>query len=75
MAGWDLYGKLKRKPLHELWNLDITKSPVTDFTIGIDTIENMVSKMKEKPWPIYKIKVGFENDIETVAILRKHSDF
>jgi L-Ala-D/L-Glu epimerase len=74
MAGWDLYGKLKRKQLHELWNLDITKSPVTDFTIGIDTSENMVSKMKEKPWPIYKIKVGVENDIEMVAALRKHTD-
>ncbi len=43
MAGWDLYGKLKRKQLHELWGLDITKSPVTDFTIGIDTIDKMVT--------------------------------
>ena len=74
MAGWDLFGKLKRKQLHELWNLDITKSPVTDFTIGIDTMENMVSKMKEKPWPIYKIKVGVENDIEMVAALRQHTN-
>lgn len=74
MAGWDLFGKLKRKQLHELWNLDTTKSPVTDFTIGIDTIDNMVSKMKERPWPIYKIKVGVENDIEMVAALRKHTD-
>ncbi|MBP6025034.1 dipeptide epimerase [Ferruginibacter sp.] len=74
MAGWDLFGKLKRKQLHELWNLDTTKSPVTDFTIGIDTIDNMVAKMQEKPWPIYKIKVGVENDIEMVAALRKHTD-
>jgi L-Ala-D/L-Glu epimerase len=74
MAGWDLYGKLKRKQLHQLWNLDITQSPVTDFTIGIDTIENMVSKMKEKPWPVYKIKVGVANDIEMVAALRQHTD-
>jgi L-alanine-DL-glutamate epimerase-like enolase superfamily enzyme len=74
MAGWDIYGKLKRKPLYELWNLDITKSPATDFTIGIDTINNMVAKMKEKPWPIYKIKVGVENDIEMVAVLRQHTD-
>ncbi len=74
MAGWDLYGKLKRKPLFEIWNLDITKSPVTDFTIGIDTIEKMVNKMKEKPWPIYKIKVGVANDIEMVAALREHTD-
>lgn len=74
MAGWDLYGKLKRKQLYELWNLDINKSPLTDYTIGIDTIENMVAKMKEKPWPIYKIKVGVPNDMEMVAELRKHTD-
>ncbi len=74
MAGWDLFSKLKRKQLYQLWNLDITKSPITDFTIGIDTIENMVNKMKEKPWPIYKIKVGVDNDIEMVAALRKNTD-
>jgi L-Ala-D/L-Glu epimerase len=74
MAGWDIYGKLKRKQLHQLWNLDITKSPVTDFTIGIDTIEKMVKKMKEKPWPVYKIKVGADNDVEMVKELRKHTD-
>jgi L-Ala-D/L-Glu epimerase len=73
MAGWDLFGKMKRKPLHQLWNLDITKSPVTDFTIGIDSIENMVTKMQAKPWPIYKIKVGVDNDVEMVAALRKQT--
>jgi L-Ala-D/L-Glu epimerase len=74
MAGWDLFGKMKRKPLHQLWNLDITKSPITDFTIGIDSIENMVTKMQAKPWPIYKIKVGVDNDVEMVAALRKHTN-
>ena len=74
MAGWDLYGKLKRKQLHELWNLDITRAPLTDYTIGIDSIENMISKLHEKPWPIYKVKVGVEGDIEMVAALRKHTN-
>ena len=74
MAGWDLYGKLKGKQLHNLWGLDSAKSPVTDYTIGIDSIENMVAKMKEKPWPVYKIKVGVPNDIEMVTELRKHTD-
>ena len=73
MAGWDLYGKMKRKQLHQLWNLDTSKSPVTDFTIGIADVDTMVKKMQERPWPVYKIKVGFENDIETVAELRKHT--
>lgn len=74
IAAWDLYGKLKRKPLHQLWNLDMAAAPVTDYTIGIDSIEKMVAKMKEKPWPVYKVKVGVENDIEMVAALRKETD-
>jgi L-Ala-D/L-Glu epimerase len=74
MAGWDLFGKMKRKQLHQIWNLDIATAPLTDYTIGIDTIEKMVSKMQEKPWPIYKIKVGIENDIEMVTALRKNTD-
>ena len=74
MAGWDIYGKMKRKQLHELWNADISKNPLTDITIGIDTIENMVSKMKETPWPIYKIKLGTSDDIHIMEELRKHTD-
>lgn len=74
IAAWDLYGKLKRKPLYQLWNLDIATAPVTDYTIGIDSIEKMVAKMKEKPWPVYKIKVGVEHDIEMVAALRKETN-
>lgn len=74
MAGWDIYGKLKRKQLHQLWALDTASTPVTDFTIAIDTIETMVAKMKEKPWPVYKIKMGVEGDLEMVAALREHTD-
>jgi L-alanine-DL-glutamate epimerase-like enolase superfamily enzyme len=73
MAAWDLYGKMKRKPLYQLWNLDISKNPVTDYTIGIDTVEKMVAKMKEKPWPVYKVKVGTENDLELVKALRQNT--
>jgi L-Ala-D/L-Glu epimerase len=74
IAGWDLYGKIKRKQLHQLWNLDTNKAPLTDYTIGIDTIEKMVAKMQELPCPIYKIKVGVPNDIEMITELRKHTN-
>ena len=73
MAGWDIYGKMNKKQLHDLWQLDFTKNPLTDYTIGIDTIENMVMKMLEKPWPIYKIKLGTHNDVEIITELRKHT--
>ena len=74
IAAWDLYGKLKKKKLYELWNGDISKNPVTDYTIGIDTIEKMVAKMKEKPWPIYKIKVGTADDIAIVKALKENTN-
>lgn len=73
MAAWDLYGKMKGKPLYQLWNLDLSKNPVTDYTIGIDNIERMVTKMSEKPWPVYKVKAGAENDIEMIRTLRKYT--
>jgi L-alanine-DL-glutamate epimerase-like enolase superfamily enzyme len=34
----------------------------------------MVEKMKSKPWPIYKIKLGTDDDIEIVTELRKHTN-
>ena len=74
IAAWDLYGKIRRMPLHQLWGLDMANAPLTDYTIGIDTIEKMVEKMQEKPWPIYKIKLGTPEDIQIVESLRKHTD-
>jgi L-alanine-DL-glutamate epimerase-like enolase superfamily enzyme len=53
--------------------LDHRVAPVTDYTIGIDTPEVMVAKMKEKEWPIYKIKVGLEGDMELLQNLRTHT--
>lgn len=74
MAAWDLYGQILKKPLFELWGLDPSRAPLTDFTIGIDTVDKMVAKMKEKPWPIYKIKLGVKDDIAIMEALRKHTD-
>lgn len=74
IAAWDIYGKMKRKQLHELWQLDTSKNPLTDITIGIDTVEKMIAKIEEKPWPIYKIKLGTEEDIHIIKELRKHTD-
>ena len=73
MAAWDLYGKLKEKPLYELWNTPWENTPVTDYTIGIDTIDKMVAKMLAKPWPVYKIKLGTKEDIQIIESLRKHT--
>ena len=70
----DLYARKKGKKLCELWNYDISHNPLTNYTIGIGSIENMVAKMEELPWPIYKIKLGTPEDIAIVTELRKHSN-
>jgi L-alanine-DL-glutamate epimerase-like enolase superfamily enzyme len=70
----DLYARKKGKKLYELWNYTTENNPLTDYTIGIAPIEKMVAKMEELPWPIYKIKLGTEEDIAIVKTLRQHSN-
>jgi L-alanine-DL-glutamate epimerase-like enolase superfamily enzyme len=74
LAGWDLFGKMRRQPVSNMISEPKDILPLTDYTIGIDTIEKMVEKMQAKPWPIYKIKLGTDRDIEIVEALRKHTD-
>lgn len=69
----DLYAKIKGKKLFELWHYSTLQNPLTDYTIGIASIDKMVEKMNELPWPIYKIKLGTPDDIRIVAELRKHT--
>lgn len=73
MAGWDIFGKMRGAPLYRLWGLDTDNAPLTDYTIGIDTTEGMIKKIKEKNWPLYKIKVGMEGDVDFIRELRRHT--
>ncbi len=73
-AAHDLWGRRLGQPVWKLWGLDISQVPVSDYTIGIDPIEKMVAKMNEFPdWPIYKIKLGTDHDLEIIRELRQHT--
>ena len=74
IACWDLYGKMKGRPLYALWDTEWEHTAITDYTIGIDQIDQMVGKMKAKPWPVYKIKLGTDEDIAIVKALRINTD-
>lgn len=74
IACWDLYGKMKSRPLYALWDTEWEHTAITDYTIGIDQIDQMVGKMKAKPWPVYKIKLGTDEDIAIVKALRVNTD-
>ena len=74
-AAHDLWGKLQSEPVWKLWGLKLDHLPVSNYTIGIDPIEKMVAKMREfDGWPIYKIKLGTDDDLAIVRELRKHTD-
>jgi L-alanine-DL-glutamate epimerase-like enolase superfamily enzyme len=74
-AAYDLWGKQRGAPVHQLWGLDNGKVPASNYTIGIDTPEVMATKLLEMPdWPIYKIKCGTKQDIEIVRQLRQHTE-
>ncbi|GHB88478.1 dipeptide epimerase [Persicitalea jodogahamensis] len=74
MAAHDLFAKKKGQKLYESWGLSPDRNPLTNYTIGIDSVEKMVAKMREVPWPLYKIKLGTADDLRIVRELRKHTD-
>lgn len=75
MALYDLVGKLLNVPVYKLLGLSAANTPLTSFTIGIDTPENMAKKaLVAREYPILKIKVGTKNDIANLKAIREVSD-
>ena len=68
----DWVGKRLGVPLWKLWGLDGAKTPLTDFTIGIDKLDLIAQKVKEAGvYPILKVKVGVPDDEEIMKTIRK----
>lgn len=75
LAVFDWVGKKLGQPLYRLFGLDLNRSPSTSYTIGIDSVENMVVKIREAAgFPIIKIKLGTPDDIEIVRALREQTE-
>ena len=75
MAAHDLRGNRLGIPTWKDWGLAWSHATESSFTIGIDTVPQMVKKLQEEPgWRTYKIKLGTSHDLEIVKELRKHTD-
>ena len=75
MALYDLVGKLLNVPVYKLLGLNAAKTPLTSFTIGIDTPEKMAQKaLIAREYPILKIKVGTKNDVANLKAIREVSN-
>ncbi|EMR04011.1 dipeptide epimerase [Cesiribacter andamanensis] len=73
VAMHDLWARKLGQPLWEHWGLSLHRLPLTNYTIGMDTVAGMRQKMLDQPWPIYKIKLGTPDDIKIVQELRRHT--
>jgi L-alanine-DL-glutamate epimerase-like enolase superfamily enzyme len=71
----DLVGKRLGIPVYRLWGLDPAKAPRSTFTIGLDTAERIRAKVLEaEAYPILKIKLGTDRDLETLKTIRDVTD-
>jgi L-alanine-DL-glutamate epimerase-like enolase superfamily enzyme len=71
----DLDGKLQKKPCWEILDSDPSKMPLTSFTIGIDTPEMIIQKVKENTdCRIIKVKLGRDSDKELIKTIRSVTD-
>ena len=67
----DLDGKIKQQPCWQLLGSDPAKMPVTSFTIGIDTPEVIIKKVKEaEGCKVIKVKLGRDSDKELIQTIR-----
>jgi L-alanine-DL-glutamate epimerase-like enolase superfamily enzyme len=72
-AAHDLYSKLKGRPFKAQWGITYEKYPLTSYTLGIGTIDELRGKMQDLNWPVYKIKVAGKDDGRVIQELRKYS--
>ena len=72
MAAHDLAAKRAKKPLYTYWGFkwDETSIPVSNYTLSIDTPQEVLAKAMQNPWPSYKVKLGGKNDLATIDLLR-----
>lgn len=73
LALHDWIGKDLDRPLWQLLGLDPSATPATSFTVGIDTLDNVLTKIDEvRDRPIVKLKLGGgADDVAVVAAVRE----
>lgn len=75
IAIMDWIGKKLNAPLYKIWGLNKLKTPLTSYSIGIDTIEVIKKKVRAaEKYPLLKIKVGKDKDEKIIEAVRSITD-
>jgi L-alanine-DL-glutamate epimerase-like enolase superfamily enzyme len=71
----DLIGKLKNEPCWKMFDCDKSKTPYTTYTIGIDTKESIIHKVKDaEEYKLLKVKLDGVNDKDIINAIRSVTD-
>jgi len=71
----DLIGKLTGQSCYRLFGLNPADTPLTSFTIGLDTPEVVKQKVEEaSPYKVLKVKLGRDNDREMIEVITSMTD-
>lgn len=73
IAGWDLFAQLRKRPLYQMLPLPNPGKVLCDYTIGLDSAEVMLEKLRAHKASVYKIKLGNTADIDLLRRLRTAS--
>lgn len=72
MALHDLIGKQLGVPLYRFFGLNPDRAPVTSYTIGLASLDDMRRKTEAAAaYPILKVKLGAENDRQIIDTIRQ----
>lgn len=67
----DLVGKRLGLPVYRVWGLDAASAPQSSFTIAIAENHELEQRVREaRDYPILKIKLGTDRDMEIIRIIR-----
>lgn len=73
IAAHDLAARRLGVSLHRMWGLSLSQTPVTSFTIGLDTVDQMQEKATAAAadYSVLKLKLGDGRDREIVEAVRE----
>jgi L-alanine-DL-glutamate epimerase-like enolase superfamily enzyme len=71
----DLAGKRLGVPIYQLWGLDPAEAPLSTYTIGMGTADELREKVLEADsYPVLKVKLGSDRDREILETIRQVTD-
>lgn len=74
VAAHDLWAKLRGMPLYQALGLKAEGMPPSCYTVFLDTPARMLADLASYgDWPVIKVKVGIQGDIDNVRLLRANT--